>query len=108
MVTFLVVIFLGCSAIANEIENCDRVQFYFDDQNDINNNQNFTEQYFVKNGQPVYYSFWRNKNYTKLQTIVWRNNENNAWLSQTTPYSGNKISKTKTKSRIFQTFRRSL
>ena len=104
MVTFFVLIFLGCSAVAIESEMCDRVQFSFHDQNNITTSQNFTKQSFVKNGQPVYYSFWRNKNNTKLQTIVWRNNENNAWLSQTTPYSGNKITKTKTKRSIFQTF----
>ena len=90
MVTFLVMIFFGCSAIANEIENCDRVQFSFDDQNDINNNQNFTEQYFDKNGQPVYYSLSGPKNQLR-QTIIWWNNENNTWLSQTGPYSSNKI-----------------
>ena len=94
MVTFLVVIVLVCSAVAKESENCDRVQFSFDDQNGINTSQNFTKQSFVKNGQPVYYSVWRTKKHTKLQTIIWRNNENTIWLSQTRTWIGKKITKT--------------
>ena len=91
MVIFVVMIVLGCSAVANESENCDRVQFSFDDQNDINSFQNFTKQSFEKNGQPVYYSFKKTAMDQNLQTIVWRNSENNNWLSQTRPYSGNNI-----------------
>ena len=74
-------IFLGCSAIANEIENCDRVQFSFEDLNGINTDQNFTKQSHEKNGQSVYYSFSRS-----METIIWRNNANNAWLAQTRLY----------------------
>ena len=96
MITFLVMIFLGGSAVAEESVNCDRVQFSFVDQTGINTSENFTKQSFDKNGQPVYYSFsglvnqWR-------QTIIWWNNETNIWLSQTRPYSGNKITKTNIK-----------
>ena len=97
MVTLFVLIFLGCSAVTIKSEMCDRVQFSFHDQNNINTSQNFTKQSFVKNGQPVYYSFWRAKNHTKLQTIIWRNNENTIWLSQTRTWIGNKITKTKIK-----------
>ena len=96
MVTLLVMIFLGYSAVAKEIEKCDRFQFSFDDPNDINNNQNFTEQYFGKNGQPVYYSLSGPMNQLR-QTIIWWNNENNTWLGQTEPYSSNNINKTKIK-----------
>ena len=97
MVTLFSIIFLGCSAVAKEIsENCDRVQFSFDDQKGINNNQNFTKQSFDKNGKPVYYSFagpriqWR-------YTIIWWNNETNRWLSQTMHDGSDKITKTKFK-----------
>ena len=96
MVTFLVVIFLGYSAAAKESENCDRVQFSFEDQNGKNTSQNFTRQSLEKNGQPVYYSLSGPKNQLR-QTIIWWNNENNTWLSQTGPYSSNKITKTKIK-----------
>ena len=98
VVTFLLIIFLGCSALAKESEKCDRVQFSFNDENGIKNSQNFTKQSFDKNGQPVYYSYTSgiNKNHD-LQTIIWWNNENNNWLSQTRSHSGNKTNKTKTK-----------
>ena len=94
MVLILVIIFLGCSAVAKESEKCDRVQFSFDDQNGTTTNQNFTETSLEKNGQPVYYSLiGPKKNYKQI--IVWWNNETNTWLSQTRPYSCNKITKTK-------------
>ena len=92
MVIFVVMIVLGCSAVANESENCDRVQFSFDDQNDINSFQNFTKQSFEKNGQPVYFSFSRTKNQYKY-TYIWWNNE--TWLSKTMTDSSNKITKVK-------------
>ena len=96
MVTFLVVMFLGYSVVAKESENCDRVQFSFDDQNSTN--QNFTKQSFKKNGQPVYYSYSEIIKNHDEQTIIWRNKENNTWLSQTRTWiDGNKITKTKTK-----------
>ena len=94
MVLILVIIFLGCSAVAKKSENCDRVQFSLEDQNGINTNQNFTKQSFEKNGKPVYYSEIGPKNDYK-ETIIWWNNETNTWLSQTRSYSGNKITKTK-------------
>ena len=87
MVTVLFLIFLGCSAVAKEIENCNRIQFSFDDEKGINRIQNFTKQSFEKNEKPVYYSY----NNQDLQTLIWWSNENNAWLSQTRPHSGNKI-----------------
>ena len=90
MVTFLVMLVLGCSAVAKESENCDRVQFSFNDQNGKNTSQNFTRQSLEKNRQPVYYSLSGPKNQLR-QTIIWWNNENNTWLSQTGPYSSNKI-----------------
>ena len=65
MVIFVVMIVLGCSAVANESENCDRVQFSSE-----------------KNGQPVYFSFSRTKN-RNMQTMIWQNNAKNAWLAQT-------------------------
>ena len=97
-VTVLVIIFLGCSAVAKENEKCDRIQFSIDDQNSINTSQNFTKQSFEKNGQPVYYSYSDSitENYDE-QIIIWRNKENNTWLSQTRPHIGNKTKKTKTK-----------
>ena len=96
-VTVLIIIFLGCSADAKESEECDRVQFSFDDENGINSSQNFTKQSFDKNGQPVYYSISGLK-YQWRQTIIWWNNETNSWLSQTQSYSpGDKITKTKIK-----------
>ena len=97
VVTVLVTLFFGCSVAAREIENCNRVQFSFDDQNSINKNQNFTKQFFEKNGQPVYYSFQKTAKDHNMQTIIWQNSENNYWLSQTRPYSGNNIIMTKTK-----------
>ena len=98
--TLLVIMFLGCSAVAKESENCDRMQFSFTDLEGINTSQNFTKQSFDKNGQPVYYSYSENTENYNGQTIIWRNKENNTWLSQTRPHSGNKTNKTKTK--IFQ------
>ena len=83
MVTFLLMIFLGCSAVEKESDNCDRVQFSFEGQN-----HNFTKQYFEKDEQPVYYSL---KN--TIQTIIWWDNETNTWLSQTRTRIGNKITK---------------
>ena len=100
MITLLFIIFLGCNAVAQENEMCDRVQFSFDDQNTT---QNFTKQSFDKNGQPVYYSESEiNKTYDG-QTIVWWNKEKNTWLSQTRPYSTNKITKSKISFLIFST-----
>ena len=92
VVTVLVIIFLGCSALANESEKCDRVQFTFNDQKGINIVQNFTKQSFEKNGQPVYYSFDQVKN-ENMQSIMWWSIENNTWLSQTRPHSSNKKKK---------------
>ena len=80
--------------VAEKSEMCDRVKFSFDDQNTT---QNFTKQSFEKNGQPVYYSVSEINKNNDGQTIVWWNKENNTWLSQTRPYSGNKITKSKTK-----------
>ena len=101
MVIFLVIVFLGCSADAKESKMCDRVQFSFDDLNGINNNQNFTRQTFEKNGQPVYYSFRSAKYHQNIQTLIWWDNRNNTWLSQTInnffTSTGNKITKTKIK-----------
>ena len=80
-------------------KNCNRIQFDFLDQNGINTSQNFTEQTFRKNGQPVYYSYSRTADYKLIQIIIWRNSENNKWLSQTiinhlTPSTGNNVTKT--------------
>ena len=88
---------LGQDCEDTKNENCDRVLFSFDDQNSINKNQNFTKQFFEKNGQPVYYSFQKTAKDHNMQTIIWQNSENNYWLSQTRPYSGNNIIMTKTK-----------
>ena len=91
MVTVLLILFLGCSAVAKESKNCDRVQFSFDNQKSINTNQNFTEQSFDKNGGSVYYSFSSIDKNQDIQTIIWRNEENDTWLSQTRNYSGNNM-----------------
>ena len=92
MARILLIIFLGCTAVAKESEKCDRVQFSFNDQDGKNTNQNFTKQSFEKNGKPVYYSDFKTKKIYKQRTIWW-NNETNTWLSQT--YNSNKITKTK-------------
>ena len=93
MVTFLVIVFFGCRVVATESDNCVRVQFSIDDENGINTNQNFTKQSFVKNEQPVYYSYSRTADSKFIQTIIWRDNE--SWLSQERHSSGNMITKTK-------------
>ena len=92
MIAVLVMICLGCFVVAEESENCVRVQFSFDDPNDINNNLNFTKQSLEKNGKPVYYTAG-----LEIQAIIWRNTENNKWLSKTRTYNGNKIMKPKKK-----------
>ena len=79
--------------VAEKSEMCDRVQFSFDDQNSITN-QNFTKQSFEKNGKPVYYSYRTTENHD-FQTMIWWNKKNNTWLSQTRLHSGNKTNKTK-------------
>ena len=90
MVILLFILFLGCNVAAKgRSENCDRVQFSFNDQKGINDNQHFTKQSFDKNRKPVYYSSSGPKD--QSQTIVWWDNENNTWLSQTMPYSGDRI-----------------
>ena len=68
------------------------MQFSFKDLDGINTSQNFTKQSFEKNGHPVYYSIFRSKTNSK-QMIVWRNSEDNAWLSQTRPFSSNDTTK---------------
>ena len=102
---FLVIAFHGCNAVAKESENCDRVQFSFDDLNGIATNQNFTKQSFEKNGKPVYYSLSGPENKNR-QLIIWWNNINNTWLSGSSTEkdtyaiqdtSSNKITKTKSK-----------
>ena len=93
----LVILVLGCSALDNESENCDRVRFSFsDDQEDLINKENFTEQSFEKNGKPVYYSVSGPKNQWRY-TRIWWNDENKTWLSQTMTESSNKITKAKIK-----------
>ena len=89
MITFLVMIFLVCNALAKGSEMCDQVKFSFNDQN---NNLNFTKQSLEKNGKPVYYAADLD-----IQTYIWWNNNTNTWLSQTRPFSGNRINKRKTK-----------
>ena len=107
---FLVIAFHGCNAVAKESENCDRVQFSFDDLNGIATNQNFTKQSFEKNGKPVYYSLSGPENKNR-QLIIWWNNINNTWLrgsstekfTEASQNSSNKITKTKSKI-TFKTF----
>ena len=94
MVAVLIIIFLGCSAVAQESENCDRLQVSFDDQEGINNIQNFTKQSLYKNEKPVYYSVFRSKKLWRY-TIMWWNNQSNNWLSQTGTWDSNKIIKAK-------------
>ena len=94
MVAVLVIIFLGCSSVAQESENCDRLQVSFDDQQGINKIQNFTKQSLDKNGKPVYYSVFRSKNRWRY-TIMWWNNQTNNWLSQTGTWNSNEIIKAK-------------
>ena len=94
MALILVIIFFGCSAVANETENCDRVQFSSDDPVALINNENFTRQSLHKNGKPVYYSVAGPKNQYKY-TYIWWNNE--TWLSKTMTDSSNKITKVKIK-----------
>ena len=96
VVLILVILFLGCSALDNESENCDRVRFSSDDQEDLINKENFTEQSFEKNGKPVYYSVSGPKNQWRY-TRIWWNDENKTWLSQTMTHSSNKITKAKSK-----------
>ena len=93
------IIFLGCSAVAEESENCNRIQFSFDDRYGISTHHNFTKQSFEKNGKPMYYTLSETAKNQNIQAIIWWNNENKTWLSQTMPYSdGNKITiKTKIK-----------
>ena len=95
MVAVFLILFLGCSVAAKEY--CDRVQISFEDQKGITTNQNFTKQSFEKNGKPVYYSFRRTAKNQQKDTIIWWQIENNTWLSQTRPSSGDKITKTKEK-----------
>ena len=90
-VLILVMIFLGCSLVANE--NCDWVRFSSDDQKDLIK-ENFTQQSLKRNGKPVYYSVAGPKNQYKY-TYIWWNNE--TWLSKTMTDSSNKITKVKIK-----------
>ena len=82
MVTILLIIVYGCIVVAEEIDNCDRVQFSFNDQTGTNSIQNFTKQSFNKNGNPVYFSVFGSKNNWSY-SLIWWNNETNNWSSQT-------------------------
>ena len=97
MFIVLILIFLGCSAVAEESENCDRVQFSYDNMYGKNIRQNFTKQSFLHNGQPVYYSLSGPKNQLKQTIIWWHNSKKGTWLGQTGPYTSNKITKAKIK-----------
>lgn len=81
MITILLIIVQDCIAVEEEIENCDRVQFSFD-QNGKNTSENFTRQSFDKNGKPVYYSVFGSKN-NLSRAVIWWSNKTNNWLSQT-------------------------
>ena len=100
MVTILLIIVYGCIVVAEEIDNCDRVQFSFNDPTGTNSIQNFTRQSFVKNGKPMYYSVFRFKKKLRYSAIWW-NKKTNKWLSQTKPSNrhliGDKITKAKLK-----------
>ena len=82
MVTILLIIVYGCIVVAEEIDNCDRVQFSFNDQTGTNNIQNFTKQSFNKSGKPVFYSVFGPQKKWRY-SVVWWNNKDNKWLSQT-------------------------
>ena len=97
MVLIFVIIFLGCSSVANE--NCERVRFSSDDQKDLIK-ENFTEQSFEQNGKPVYYSVFGPKKKWRY-SVIWWNKNTNKWLSQTKRSNrhliGDKITKAKLK-----------
>ena len=82
MITILLIIVHGCIAVVEEFENCDRVQFSFNDQTGTNSIQNFTKQSFDKNGKPVYYSVFGPKKKWRY-SLIWWNKKTNKWLSQT-------------------------
>ena len=89
-----------CVAVVEEFQNCDRVQFSFNDQTGTNSIQNFTKQSSDKNGKPVYYSAFGFKKKLRY-SIIWWNKKSNKWLSQTkrslNHLIGNKITKAKLK-----------
>ena len=82
MITILLIIVHGCIAVVEEFENCNRVQFSFNDQTGTNSIQNFTKQSFNKNGKPEYYSVFGPKKKWRY-SVIWWNNKINNWLSQT-------------------------
>ena len=100
MITILLIIVHGCIAVVEEFENCDRVQFSFNDQTGTNSIQNFTKQSFDKNGKSVYYSVFRLKKKLRY-SVIWWNKKSDKWLSQTKRSNrhliGDKITKAKLK-----------
>ena len=96
MVLILVMIFLGCSAAAEESEKCDRVRFSSDDPKALINSENFTKQSFEINGKPVYYSCAGLKDLWRYTRILW-NKKINTWSSQTMLDGSDYITKTKIK-----------
>ena len=100
MARLLLILFLGCNAVAKESEKCDRVQFSFNDQTGTNSIQNFTKQSFNKSGKPVFYSVFGPQKKWRY-SVVWWNNKDNKWLSQTKHSNkhliGDKITKVKLK-----------
>ena len=97
MITILLIIVHGCIAVVEVFENCDRVQFSFNDQTGTNSIQNFTKQSFVKNGKPVYYSVFGLKEHWRHSVIWWSNT--NKWVSQIGRRSGHLISNKITKAK---------
>ena len=100
IVTILLIVVHGCIAVVAENENCNRFQFTLEDQTGNSIIQNFTKQSFNKNGKPVFYSVFGPQKKWRY-SVVWWNNTNNKWSSQTKRSKkhliGNKITKAKLK-----------
>ena len=79
MVTFLVIVFFGCSAIAEEKCECDIFQT---SKNTNENNSyevtNFTKQSGEINGRPFYFSIKKEDE----KEIVWWNDTASSWMIQ--------------------------
>ena len=90
IVSTFVIFFFVSSTVAIEIENCNTtLQLSFNDSEGTNIYKNFSQQSFVFNEKPVYYSMDGPKwNWNK--TIIWWSKENNSWFVQTDPYNEEK------------------
>ena len=74
---------LFCSAIvADQSEKCDVIQFSFTEPGGNSSYYSFTEQHFLMNGRPIYYSLHGIQEHQN-QTIIWWNKEEHSWIGQT-------------------------